>query len=339
MKKYLLFILFLLIPFMVKAQDVKIKEVVLVDKTEGIEAEEKPEFENLKINFNLNFSKVDEFVKYKVIVENSADKDYEIDDTTSFSDGEYIKYEFSYDGEKIVKSKGTKEFFITISYNKRVPLSEYVDGKFKEKNSMTINLSNETEEKNPYTATLPYIVVILAIISIILFVIAFKMKRSLMLTIAILFFMPAVIFALEKISIAIEANIEIEPRTETLKIVDYNCSANNTETDLTFGYTDGMVWTDLQNTEFANISNYEHDTLIEMIDDNDVTFYPNEYDACVAEVEYQEWYSNMTPEDREKYEAYNNNRSRCRQEYGEHVSKTDEIKPREIGYYYYGCYR
>ncbi len=320
MKKYLLFILFLLVPFMVKAQDVKIKEVILVDKTDGIEAEEKPEFENLKINFNLNFSKVDEFVKYKVIVENSADKDYEIDDTTSFSDGEYIKYEFSYDGEKIVKSKGTKEFFITISYNKRVPLSEYVDGKFKEKNSMTINLSNETEEKNPYTATLPYIVVILSIISIILFVIAFKMKRSLMLTMAILFFMPAVIFALEKISIAIEANIEIEPRVETMKIVDFNCTVLNQITENTYEYIDGMTWTDIQESEYADqFGEKFFENLPDKISVNNFNFNNNEIDNCESENIYE--YENCLNENREKVEL------------------TSEIKPSEIGFYYYSCTR
>ena len=321
MKKYLLFILFLLIPFMVKAQDVKIKEVELVDKTDGIEAEEKPEFENLKINFNLNFSKVDEFVKYKVIVENSADKDYEIDDTTSFSDGEYIKYEFSYDGEKIVKSKGTKEFFITISYNKRVPLSEYVDGKFKEKNSMTINLSNETEEKNPYTATLPYIVVILAIISIILFVIAFKMKRSLMLTMAILFFMPAVIFALEKISIAIEANIEIEPHVETLKTVDASCTVRNQITERTYEYIDGMTWNDIRNSEYASqFGDYFFEHITGESYDNYVNFYNNESDDCEDE------------EDPYTYES-------CLYEHKEKVELTSEIKSSDIGYYYYSCTR
>jgi hypothetical protein len=305
---------------MVKAQDVKIKEVILVDKTDGIEAEEKPEFENLKINFNLNFSKVDEFVKYKVIVENSADKDYEIDDTTSFSDGEYIKYEFSYDGEKIVKSKGTKEFFITISYNKRVPLSEYVDGKFKEKNSMTINLSNETEEKNPYTATLPYIVVILSIISIILFVIAFKMKRSLMLTMAILFFMPAVIFALEKISIAIEANIEIEPRVETMKIVDFNCTVLNQITENTYEYIDGMTWTDIQESEYADqFGEKFFENLPDKISVNNFNFNNNEIDNCESENIYE--YENCLNENREKVEL------------------TSEIKPSEIGFYYYSCTR
>lgn len=321
MKKYLLFILFLLVPFMVKAQDVKIKEVELVDKTDGIEAEEKPEFENLKINFNLNFSKVDEFVKYKVIVENNADKDYEIDDTTSFSDGEYIKYEFSYDGEKIVKSKGTKEFFITISYNKRVPLSEYVDGKFKEKNSMTINLSNETEEKNPYTATLPYIVVILAIISIILFVIAFKMKRSLMLTIAIVFFMPAVIYALEKISIAIEANIEIEPRVETIKIKDYNCTVRNQYTENTYEYIDGMTWTDIQESIYASqFGEYFFEDLPIKIRDYGFSFHNNEHNDCEA------------GENPYAYES-------CLNENREKVELTSEIKPSDVGYYYYSCTR
>ena len=87
--KILLFIFLLLVPFMVKAQDVKIKEVTLVDSTEGMEVEEHPEFENLKINFNLKFSKLGDFVKYKVVLENTSDKAYELENMTKFNEGEY----------------------------------------------------------------------------------------------------------------------------------------------------------------------------------------------------------------------------------------------------------
>ena len=41
MKKYILFILLLLVPFIVKAQDVKIKDISLVDSTNDLEVEEK----------------------------------------------------------------------------------------------------------------------------------------------------------------------------------------------------------------------------------------------------------------------------------------------------------
>lgn len=230
MKKILVFLLLLFIPFIVNAQDVKIKEVTVEDYTKGLEVDENPEFENLKLSFDLKFSEIDEFVKYKVVVENTSNKDYEIDDTTSFSEGEYIKYEFSYDGDKIVKSKGTKEFFITISYNKEVPLTAFEDGKFKEKNAMVINLTNgesSSDQKNPYTATLPYLIAIIAIISLVLLLV-FNKKRDMLLLIPFILFIPVVIYALEKISIEIEANIEIEEHCN-YKLVTKKGSFSNDE--------------------------------------------------------------------------------------------------------------
>ncbi len=213
MKKILLFIFLLFIPFMVKAQDVVIKEVTLVDSSNTVEADEHQPFEGLNINFNLKFTSLEEYAKYKVVIKNDTKKDYEIDTETKFSEGGYVKYEFTYEGKDIVKSKEEKEFYITITYNKEVPYEEFEDGKYTEKNSMAINLSEgeaSSSEKNPYTASLPYVVILLAIVALILFVIAYRKKQALMFLIVLLFIMPIVLYALEKLSITLNTTIIIE---------------------------------------------------------------------------------------------------------------------------------
>ena len=91
---------------------------------------------------------------------------------------------------------------------------------------MVINLSND-EEKNPYTATLPYIVVILAVISLVLLLVANK-KRDMLFLLPFILFIPVVIYALEKISIEIQANIEIEEHCN-YKLVTNKGSFSNDE--------------------------------------------------------------------------------------------------------------
>ena len=73
----MLFLILLLLPIMVHAE-VKITSVELENSTVGLDAEEHPGYQGLKINFNLKFSNIKEFARYKVIIENDTDKDYEI---------------------------------------------------------------------------------------------------------------------------------------------------------------------------------------------------------------------------------------------------------------------
>ena len=72
-------------------------------------AQNAAQFEGLNINVHLNFSKVGEKVEYKVTVKNGSKKDYEIDDTTKYSEGEHIKYEVSYEDSNIIKKGETSE--------------------------------------------------------------------------------------------------------------------------------------------------------------------------------------------------------------------------------------
>ena len=93
MKKYLLFILVLLVPFFVKAESkVKITEVELVEKDDSVEVIEEPTFEGLSIDFNLKFSRPNTSVSYKIIVKNESKKDYEINDGKKYTKGDFISY-------------------------------------------------------------------------------------------------------------------------------------------------------------------------------------------------------------------------------------------------------
>ena len=67
---------------------------------------ESAKYNGLKIDFSLKYVNKDDYAKYKIIIKNNSDKDYEIDNQTTFNDGEFIKYEYIIDNNaKILKAK------------------------------------------------------------------------------------------------------------------------------------------------------------------------------------------------------------------------------------------
>ncbi len=343
MKKYLLFILLLIVPFMVHAQDVKITDVTLLESTKGIEVDEKPTFENLKISFDLSFREVGEFAKYKVTVKNESKKDYEIENTTKFSDGEYIKYEFSYDGNKVVKAGEEKEFDVSITYNKEVPEELFENGKYTEKNAMIIDLSNQ--EKNPNTLTfLPIVIICLALVSI-LFMIKTEQKRG-FLYLLLLGLIPLTIYALDKISIEIEASIEIEREgefvfntycsSENITINFYSPSTPTEEIQAknTYKFAYGMTW-----EEYLNSDYYQNLTEIQkanFYDFSNVSYYSYEYSNCMDEIDWSYEFEELSEEEyNERYEAAQTAANECASKYTwkSNVQENDKIINSDIGYY------
>ena len=340
MKKHILFILLLLVPFIVKAQDVKIKDISLVDSTTDLEVEEHPEFKDLNINFDLKFRNIHDFIKYKVTVENTSKKDYEIDDTTEFSDGEFIKYEFTYDNDNVIKAGKEKEFYITITYNKEIPDDRYDNGKYVEKNNMTINLSegdSSSTEQNPYTSTLPYIVIILEVVALICLIIAYKKKKSLMILLIAPLFIPLTIYALEKISINIEANIEVEYTNSTMlfRWCEHDSNGENNY-ELSIEYQKGMTWEEFFDSEYYdNIDSADALRRLE-IDNNFFNYYSNEYDSCKADIVWPKPEDFDSPDDYEAaYDIARQLSNDCFDEYASKISDSNEaIKSDKEGYYY-----
>jgi len=210
MKRYILFILFLLIPFMVHAE-VKITNIEQIDITEGLKVDD-PTYKDLTINFNIKFNKVEDFIKYKVTIKNDTNKDYEIATTNNDSKDDYIKYKYKFDDDdKIIKANNEKILFITITYDKEVSLSKFVDGKYIDEKKVSISLSNE--EKNPKTSVGIYVlisIVCLAISTTLIMLIKNKMNTIPISLLVFFFLIPISIYALEKITIEVEANVEIE---------------------------------------------------------------------------------------------------------------------------------
>ena len=228
--KYFLILLFM--PCIVFAKnEVDIKDIQFIEKTGDVIADKNPTFDGLNINLDLNFSNVNESVKYKIILENTTDEDFTIATDTQYGKNDYIKYFTSFkDDSRVIKANSEEEIILIISYVKDIPFAEFENGIYNEKGKVNINfLTNEKEiivpiskdvnnvtseeANNPITSTYNIIIVIgasiIAIIVIILLRHGFK-KTSLSIILIALLSIPLFAYALRQIRLDIEATIVIK---------------------------------------------------------------------------------------------------------------------------------
>ena len=212
------------IPNVFAEDEVSIKSYELVYNTETTIEVSKPKVDGLNISFDLSFSKVNDYARYKLVISNPTNKDYELSKDLEFSTSDYISYTFEYDdGDSIILANKEKIMYITITYEKVVPAEALVDGKFIETNKMSIGLSyasstsmTEKDEKNPNTSIgIIALVVIAATISIICIVVLTKTTKKRYIApilIISLVLLPIGIHALEKLQINIDTKITIEEK-------------------------------------------------------------------------------------------------------------------------------
>ena len=259
MKKYFIYILLLLIPILVHAE-VKITNVEVVDHTESLEVA-KPTYKDLKLDLNIKFNNVEDFVKYKLTVKNDNDKAYELSTSEEFSKGDYIKYDYSYDDNNIVEKNSEATIYITVTYVKEVPDDLLIEGKYIEKNNMTVDLSNE--EKNPNTSVGVYILIliILSVISISLILLIRNKMNTIPVALLLFVLLPATIYAIEKLTIEVSTNIEISGKPITI-FVEY-CDNNNVYFNDSITIPKGITWQQIINNEEYN--EFLTDSMIETI--------------------------------------------------------------------------
>ena len=272
--KYLLLLL-LAIPFLVQAEtkNVEITKVELVEKSDDVEELEEASFEGVKLNFYIKFINKDDFAKYKVVIKNNSNKDYEIDNSSIFNDKDFIKYEYELDSEdKVLKAKEEIVVYITITYYKEIDTSKFVDGKYIEKNNVSIEFTSNQEDEvieepimrfatNPDTSTsdIIKIVVVLAIMSIVLAIVV-NSKKGKVFLIALLLIIPLTAYALEKINLEVETYVMIEEPVETKVFYIAPDNIRNTEEvkdKVEYSFVEGMTWEDWLNSKY-NVDKFNY---------------------------------------------------------------------------------
>ena len=212
-KKLLLCISFVLIMFLSTTNvyasgGVTIKSIDLVDKSINTTEASKAKANGLSMDFDLKFKEVNDYAKYKIVVENKDSKDYKISVDSNFENSKYISYK--YDNADILKANSDTEFYVTVTYNKKLDESNYVDGKYSEKNSAVLKLSDGVN--NPKTFNNSWSLIILVVMCVTL-IFLFKNKKNRGLNVLVLFSLlsvPLFVKAIDYLKITVNSNVVIE---------------------------------------------------------------------------------------------------------------------------------
>ena len=207
-------LIFVLFPSFVLAENVQVKEIKQIEKSEGVEIVSEPKVSDTTIKFDIKLKSIGDYVKYKLVIDNKDDIEYEID-KKSFENNEYITYEVESDNLEKLEANKEKEIYLTIKYNKEVPENEFKDNVYVLNNNFSLAIGNKDEEiRNPQTGIEDYSLAILTII-VVLSVAVYgfrknkKQFKTLMLIIGIAISIPLTCIAANILKLNIETNVTI----------------------------------------------------------------------------------------------------------------------------------
>ena len=216
------FLLILLIPFTVFASSIKIDSVKEVEKSSNIEVLEEAKIVNDSIQLNVKFYDIDDYIKYKVVLENTSDKTFKIRHGKSELSSEYITYEVIIDKDNSIKQGEKKEVFLLLKYTKKIDKDKFVSGRYLEKKDLKIDLSNgevvitdgiinnETSKNiNPNTIDIILLMIFVLIISTLIIINIKKPKKYQASLLLLILLIPLLVKAIEEYQIEVESSVEI----------------------------------------------------------------------------------------------------------------------------------
>ena len=216
--KFLLLIIIMTFSFTISnvyaEEKITIESVTLEEKTDTTTELSEPTINGLNIGFDLSYSQVNDYAKYKIIINNPTNDDYQIDKESKFNSSDYLTYKYELDNNtNIIRSNSKLTMYITIIYKTEVSNEKLTNGKFIETNTATINVSNGKDIINPKTENNILIIIFILITATIISFVLFKNtqnKKYLSIMVVSLLLIPIGIYALEKLQINVRTKITIE---------------------------------------------------------------------------------------------------------------------------------
>ena len=226
MKRIILFIILLIMPFMVYAENcetnkVTISNISLVEYSDSVVEVSDASIDGNSVNLNLKMKELDDSAKYKITIKNDSREDYEIDNNTINSNSEYITYELkTEDNINIIKSGTSKDATLVVTYKNEIPENIFTSDKYNDNQTLTINLSSENEELietnnnetiiNPKTGYSYVFILIMCIIGFSLIYLVINKSKYSKFFILLILLLPIYLNAMCKVEVKVESNIEIE---------------------------------------------------------------------------------------------------------------------------------
>ena len=222
MKKVIVQILLfmMLIPLLVNAENcdvnkISISSIEIEKKSDNVEEIEEANTNKRIINLNLSMSKIGDAIKYKIIVKNESDDDFELDKNNFIIDSEYIDYSLETDDNShIIKANSSKAIYLNVKYINEVPEESFKNGSYESEKTITIQLSNDNTIINPKTLTPIYIIlIIVSLLTIMVRYLIRKKCKSIALIIILSIIIPVNTLALCKSDIKIVSKIKITKKS------------------------------------------------------------------------------------------------------------------------------
>ncbi|MBP5678834.1 MAG: hypothetical protein J6X28_03290 [Bacilli bacterium] len=225
----------------VYAKGVSIESITVDSKSNNTVILEDATIENLTVKMNVNFVLKEDYIKYKIIINNDTDKDYIMDENKNKS--EYIDYIYEYDDQnKIIESHKKSTMFVTIQYKKEVPVDVLrEEGSFIETKNLSIELDHF---ENPKTGmNIIAILLLLLIVGILLLA-----KKNKKIAVLILLLLPVTVWAIDKLMIHLEMNVKISAKPVCIRGTEKHVEVCNA-----YGYGSGDLYCSLHISVGTNI--------------------------------------------------------------------------------------
>ena len=219
--------------------NISITNIEIDDISDNTLVNKDPTVDGLSFSVDTTFFEVNDFIKYKIEVENSSSDDLVISDDLKFKGNDYITYDFKMDGESILKANSKKTLYVTATYTKEVDDNMFENNVYNNNGVMQLNLANLTN--NPKTGHSNIVLSIISLIMIgfgVYMVIKYGKKDTALIIIMCLSLIPISVFALEQFKLKINANIVIEKDVPTFNI----CSYIEHNQCTTYRFKDGMTF-------------------------------------------------------------------------------------------------
>lgn len=225
---FLLLILF--IPYYVNAETcnidkISISSITIENKTENVIEIKEATVVDKKIDLNISVSELGDNIKYRIVIKNDSNEDYELDNKSFNLNSKYIDYKLeSEDNSNIVKANSSKVVYLKVEYSNEVPNNSFNSGIYNDNKSMTIDFINKKninaldKLKNPNTRNYAiYLITIILILNVILFKIMKKkhLNKFIIIIVGITIMIPISVYALCKYEIKVDSNVVIKQKKFT----------------------------------------------------------------------------------------------------------------------------
>lgn len=198
--------------------DVIVKSIELLSKSENVEELSQASASGTNINLNIKLYDPKDYIEYNLLIKNNSQDEYTFDDSKLETSDDYLNYKFSYtETSNVLKPGEERNVKLTITYINKVPQDKLKNDSFVSESIISLTLNDNVITPsivNPETGlTNPIVYIIFMFVSLIGILATLKISKKIKIITIILtslLVLPIYTIANKKIDIKLNANITID---------------------------------------------------------------------------------------------------------------------------------